>query len=217
MKHNNTGQIIKSKTTEKFTIIPNEVLNNKTLSLKAKGLLCILLSLPSDWVIYKTQLQDFSMDGRDSTINTFNELVEKGYILSVKRIDEKGRFMGYDYIVYDKIPDTDIKNPIPENPKTDNPKSENPSLQRTNRQSTNEQKTNVLDNNTGTSILGNWERNLLIESIEENISSNEIKNILKLVLDNCSITSIQKEMIIDNRSQLIKKIPALDKLISKIT
>ena len=93
MKQKNTGLIVKSKLTEKFTIIPNEILTDRNLSLKGKGLLCILLSLPNDWAVYKTQLCTFSKDGRDATIKAFDELVENNYITSVKRIDSKGRFI----------------------------------------------------------------------------------------------------------------------------
>jgi hypothetical protein len=149
MKQKNTGLIVKSKLTEKFTIIPNEILTDRNLSLKGKGLLCILLSLPNDWAVYKTQLCTFSKDGRDATIKAFDELVENGYITSVKRIDSKGRFMGWDYVVYNER-----INPIPENPKWDNPKQENQSLQSTKEQSTKEQSNN-------TNILGKTKSELI--------------------------------------------------------
>jgi hypothetical protein len=138
MKLQNTGLIIKSKQTEKFTIIPNEVLKDQKLSLKAKGLLCILLSLPTDWAVYKSQLQQFSTDGRDATTASFNELVDNGYITAVRRINSKGQFMGWDYVVYNERVE-----PITENPITENPYSVNPSLLSTNKQSTNKQNTNT--------------------------------------------------------------------------
>jgi hypothetical protein len=130
MKQQNTGLIVKSKLTEKYTIIPNAILKDPKLSLKSKGLLCILLSLPSDWAVYKSQLQQFSSDGRDSTTSSFNELVENGYITAIRRINNKGQFMGWDYIVYNERVE-----PITENPITENPYSVNPSLQSTKEQS----------------------------------------------------------------------------------
>lgn len=138
MKQQNTGLIVKSKLTEKFTTIPNSVLNDPNLSWKAKGILCKLLSNKSDWAVYKSQLQQFSTDGRDSTTAGFNELVKRGYIVAVRRHNSKGQFMGYDYVVYDE--------PITETPITENPLSVNPSLINTNIINTNIKNTNILDN-----------------------------------------------------------------------
>lgn len=178
--------IVRSKVKQNYTIIRNDILTNKNISLKAKGLLCLLLSLPSDWVIYKTQLSDFSSDGRDATTNAFNELVELGYILSVQRVNEKGQKMGYDYIVYDEISVPDTEKPITENPKLDNPKSDKPSLQSTNIQSTNIQNTNkqsknkknnnILDTSTSIEnyddiIFGNKK----VEGLDEELKKRNIK------------------------------------------
>jgi hypothetical protein len=138
MKLQNTGLIIKSKLTEKFTTIPNTVLNDSNLSWKAKGILCKLLSNRSDWAVYKSQLQQFSTDGRDSTTAGFNELIERGYIVAIRRHNDKGQFMGWDYVVYDE--------PITEQPITENPVSVNPSLINTNI-------INTKEINTNTSII----------------------------------------------------------------
>lgn len=129
MKQQNTGLIIKSKLTEKFTIIPNEVLRDKNLSLKAKGLLGILLSLPTDWCVYKSQLQQFSKDGRDATTAAFDELIENGFIAAIRRINNKGQFMGWDYVIYHERTSSNPDLPNTENPITENPVLDNPSLQ----------------------------------------------------------------------------------------
>jgi predicted GNAT superfamily acetyltransferase len=123
----NRGLIVKSKLNKDFAIIPNKLLRDTNLSLKAKGLICILLSLPDDWAVYKGQLQQFSSDGRDATINSFNELLDKGYITGVQRINSRGQFDGWDYVVYSESVLSDTENPIPENPISDNLISDNPS------------------------------------------------------------------------------------------
>jgi hypothetical protein len=93
------SQIIRVRHSNKFTQIDNDFLRNKSLSMKAKGLLCTILSLPDTWVIKKTTLHQFSSDGIEGTMNAFNELIEADYILVVKtRI--KGKF-NYKYIVCD--------------------------------------------------------------------------------------------------------------------
>jgi hypothetical protein len=97
----NTGQIVKSKGENPYAQIPNKMLRDERLSAKAKGLLCLLLSLPSDWVIYRTTLSQYFKDGYDAINSGWKELEELGYIVSVQMIDkDSGQFGGYNYIVY---------------------------------------------------------------------------------------------------------------------
>lgn len=112
----NTGQIIKSRTTERFTTLPNEVLKNKQLTLEEKGFLGFLLSLPSDWVIYRQNLYNELPDKKGTIDKLFRNLQKKGYILSVKVHDPKtGRFVGWNHVVYD-IPAEMNENRLSENP-----------------------------------------------------------------------------------------------------
>lgn len=185
MKLNNTGLIVKSKLEVPFVQIPNKVLRDPALSLKAKGLLSILLSLPNDWCIYKTQLPSFSKDGRDATIAAFDELVKAGYIVGVRRHNSKGQFAGYDYVVYNE-PAT----PFPENPITDKPISDNPSLQIQTVQTNNKEIKNT------TNILG---KTLLQSKIckELNISTKQFNLLIndELKYWNQDILDANKELI----------------------
>ena len=98
----NTGQIIKSKTTERFTTLPNEIIKSKELSLEEKGFLSFLLSLPSDWVLYRHNLYKELPDAKGTIDRLFKSLQEKGYILSVRvHNSENGQFIGWNHIVYD--------------------------------------------------------------------------------------------------------------------
>ena len=117
----NTGTIVKCRSTSDFTQIPNVTARQKDLSLKAKGLLLVIMSLPDDWALYKTNLHQFSGDGRDATTNAFNELMDKGYIIGNQRRNSEGKMFGWSYTVYD----TPQNIPIPENPVSVNPVSEN--------------------------------------------------------------------------------------------
>jgi hypothetical protein len=92
--------IVKSKHASNYTVLPNELFKSG-LSLEAIGLLSYFLSLPHDWVIYKTQLYTQLNVGREKIDRVFKELQKKGYVISVKQIGEKGRFE-YSHIVYDK-------------------------------------------------------------------------------------------------------------------
>jgi hypothetical protein len=97
----NTGMIVKSKSTDRFTSIDNEIIRNVNLSLEERGLLIYLLSMKSDWVIYKTTLHTRVGETKGTIDRVFKGLQYKGYILSVKVINELGRFEGWNHIVYD--------------------------------------------------------------------------------------------------------------------
>jgi predicted MPP superfamily phosphohydrolase len=91
--------IIKSRHASNFTTLPNEVFK-QGLSMEALGLLAYLISLPHDWVVYKTTLHKTFEVGEKKLDRPFKELQEKGYILSVKKHVD-GKFQ-YEHIVYDK-------------------------------------------------------------------------------------------------------------------
>jgi len=83
-----------------YTQIPNDVLRDNTLSSKAKGLLAFLLSLPNDWVLYKKTLPDYFSDGYTSISGAWDELVDSGFIVSLRSIGPDGKFLGWNHIVY---------------------------------------------------------------------------------------------------------------------
>ena len=84
-----------------FTVINNEFIFNKDMSLKAKGLLCHLLALPSDWVLYVEEVANWHTDGKGSIYTAFKELKNGGYVERVVK-REKGKIVSHEYIVYEK-------------------------------------------------------------------------------------------------------------------
>lgn len=114
----NIGQIVKSKTTERFTTLPNELIKSEILSLEEKGFLSFLMSLPSNWVIYKKNLYNSLPDPKGKIDRVFKSLQEKGYIVSVKVIGEDGRFSGWNHVVYDE---PQLENRLSETPSSTNP------------------------------------------------------------------------------------------------
>lgn len=93
------------------------------MTLKAKGILSIMLSLPPEWDYSVAGLRTLSKDGKDSTTTALVELENLGYLIRTKVIDEKGRFQGYHYDIYEN-PQTG--KPTTEKPLTENPPTENP-------------------------------------------------------------------------------------------
>ena len=91
-------RVIKNKN---YTTISNHLFKNKGISLKAKGLMAYLLSLPNDWNLSINGIVACSKEGRRSIGNTIKELISAGYI-ERNQIRDKGKFIGYDYFVFEQ-------------------------------------------------------------------------------------------------------------------
>ena len=101
----NIGQIVRSKKTGKsrYTPINNEILQSSQLTCEEKTILIYLLSLPEDWVVYKTVIWQKMNIGRNRFNTHWKGLVEKGYIVSVRVIDtETNLVRGWNHIVYEE-------------------------------------------------------------------------------------------------------------------
>jgi len=91
--------VFRVEKTKDFTIMSNHHLKNKQLTLKAKGLLSQMLSLPDDWDYTLKGLTKINTDGIDSIRTAINELIEHGYISRERARDELGRLHNADYVI----------------------------------------------------------------------------------------------------------------------
>ena len=109
-----------------YTVMSNHHLRNKELSLKAKGLLSQMLSLPEDWDYTLAGLSYINREKIDAIREAVRELERAGYIVRSRERDEKGRLRGAEYVIYEQPqkPVSDL--PILENPTLDNPTLEKP-------------------------------------------------------------------------------------------
>jgi hypothetical protein len=130
--------VIRVNKSKDFTVMSNTHFREREMSLKAKGLLSLMLSLPDDWDYSINGLCTLSKDGYESVMNGLQELETFGYLKRERSIDEKGRFAGYDYDIFEK-PFTE--NPQTEKPITGKPFTENPQQYNTNLPNTEEVKT----------------------------------------------------------------------------
>lgn len=105
-----------------YTIMSNHHFKEKGMSLKAKGLLSLMLSLPDDWDYSIAGLTTLSKDGKDSVMSALKELEAFGYLIRTRLTDERGRFAGYDYDIFEEPKQA----PYSENPKTKKSDTENP-------------------------------------------------------------------------------------------
>jgi len=84
-----------------YVILNKEFLNDVNLTLKAKGLLTYLLSLPDDWQIYENEIVQHHKDGRDSLKSAIKELMDNNYIERSRIRDTGGHLKCYEYRVYE--------------------------------------------------------------------------------------------------------------------
>ena len=96
-----------------FIVIGKTHLKEKDMSLKAIGLLSIMLSLPDDWDYSVGGLAAIRSESKDTINRVLNELEEFGYLKRTQLRSESGLITGYEYDIYEE--------PYPKNPDTDNP------------------------------------------------------------------------------------------------
>ena len=125
-----------------YTVMSNHHLRNKELTLKAKGLLSQMLSLPEDWDYTLAGLSHINREKIDAIREAVKELEKAGYIVRSRERDEKGRLRGADYVIYEQPqpkepeaatsseqpPTSDL--PTLENPTLDNPTLEKPTQEK---------------------------------------------------------------------------------------
>ncbi len=110
--------VFRVEKTDSYTVMCNHHLRDKSLSLKAKGLLSLILSLPDNWDYTLSGLSVINKEGVDSIRTAVNELEASGYIIRSQGRSNNGKFGNNEYIVYEK---PSLDKPLSENPTTDNP------------------------------------------------------------------------------------------------
>ena len=85
-----------------YTVMSNHHLRNKELSLKAKGLLSQMLSLPEDWDYTLAGLSHINRESIDAIRTAVWELEKAGYITRRQGRDEKGKMAAIEYTIYEQ-------------------------------------------------------------------------------------------------------------------
>ena len=120
--------VFRIERTRDYTVMSNHHLRNANLSLKANGLLSMMLSLPEDWNYTTRGLAKICKEGVDAIGAALRELEAAGYIVRHKLRDRQGRISDTEYVIYEqpqlRKPDTD--SPDTENPYMDKPDTEKP-------------------------------------------------------------------------------------------
>ena len=107
--------------TKDYTTMSNSHFREKEMSLKAKGLLSLMLSLPAEWDYSEVGLSKLSKDGVGSTAKALDELETFGYLRRTQIKEDNGKFAGYEYDIFET---PQINLPYTENPFTEKPFTE---------------------------------------------------------------------------------------------
>ena len=136
--------------TRDYTVMSNHHLRDKALSLKSKGLLSMMLSLPEDWNYTTRGLAKICKEGVDAIGGALRELESAGYIVRHQMRDRQGRICDTEYVIYEqpqpKAPDTpqpDTASPDTENPYLADPDTEKPAELNIEKSKTQKQTTDV--------------------------------------------------------------------------
>ena len=197
--------VFRLERTRDYTVMSNHHLRDKRLSLKAKGLLSQMLSLPDDWDYTLSGLACINRESKDAIRYAVNELERAGYVQRRQTTDTNGKFSVNEYIIYERPvsanPSTEkpsSDNPTPDKPLLDNPTQLNTKKSNTEKQSTDKQNIDSIpsfrESPEAKRSESNSEyqeyRDLICENIEyENLKqqhpcdSDSIDEILELILE----------------------------------
>lgn len=156
-----------------FTVMSNYHLRDRNLSLKAKGLLSFMLSLPDDWDYSLRGLVAICKESKDAIRSTLNELKLNYYLKIEPSRDDTGKFE-YNYLIYEKPYRTRLKSRNP--PNTDFPYTDEPSTDNQPQINTKESNTNhKIDKTDKLDKTGIFQNNS--EEVKHNILTLELINL----------------------------------------
>lgn len=167
--------VIRIHKTNNFTVMSNYHFREKGMSLKAKGLLSLMLSLPNDWNYSVAGLVTLSKDGKDSVMTALAELEKFGYLTRQQLVNEKGQFSGVEYHIFEQ--------PQKENPVAEKPNEEKENTEKSHAENRPQLNTNQL----------NTKENKDINKLNTKpISESELFNIL-VDIDNHDLAELYRE------------------------
>ena len=119
--------VFRIERTRDYTVMSNHHLRNANLSLKAKGLLSMMLSLPEDWNYTTRGLAKICKEGVDAIGAALRELEAAGYIVRHKLRDRQGRISDTEYVIYEQ---PQLRKPDTASPDTENPDMVRPDMEK---------------------------------------------------------------------------------------
>lgn len=196
---------IRVNKTRDYTVLSNFHFKEKKMSLKAKGLLSLMLSLPDDWNYSIAGLVSLSKDGKDSVMATLAELEKFGYLNRIRTTNSKGQFSGVEYDIYEEpqqdIPVAEKQNEDKQNAEESN--SDNPPQLNTNNSL--KTKFNKITNelNTNDEAVSPEMEVILFKMVKNNFIRDLYKDYIRMRAEiNAPMTSRGLEMLITRCERL---------------
>ena len=152
--------VFRVQKTQDYTVMSNHHLRDKNLSLKAKGLLSQMLSLPEDWDYTLAGLAHINKEKVDAIRTAILELEREGYITRKRLRNPNGTLGDIEYTIHEKpiirevsdnkstLEEPTLENPILVNPTLEKPVLENPTQLNTNKQNTDLQNTDITSSSS---------------------------------------------------------------------
>lgn len=132
--------VFRIEKTRDYTVMSNHHLRNTELSLKAKGMLSLMLSLPDEWDYTTKGLARICKDGIDSICAGVRELEDAGYVVRERIRNDNGQLGSIEYTILEqprpaepKLGKPKLEKPILDKPVLEKPEQENPAQLNTNR------------------------------------------------------------------------------------
>ena len=191
--------VFRVERTGDYTVMSNFHLKDKRLSLKAKGLLSQMLSLPDDWDYTLSGLSYINRESKDAIRSAVNELETAGYIRRRQTTDASGKFAANEYTIFERPIEGEpmldkplSENPITVNPSAVNPLPENPTQLNTKKSNT--QKQNTHRSNTDSLPFRETAAAIPPERKgRDAMSVTEIENYRDLILENIEYDYLCRE------------------------
>lgn len=120
--------VFRVEKTRDYTVMSNFHLKDKSLSLKSKGLLTMILSLPDDWNYTTRGLAAICKEGVDSISSALRELETAGYLIRRRLRDVKGKITDTEYTIFERPRKPEAADPCTGQPDTPQPYTENPDM-----------------------------------------------------------------------------------------
>ena len=184
--------------TGNFTVMSNYHFKEKKMSLKAKGLLSLMLSLPDNWNYSVSGLVTLSKDGKDSVMSALSELESFGYLNRERVVNDKGQFAGVEYNIFEQ---PQQEKPIADKQNEEKQNAEKPIAE--NRQQSNTNSINYLFNKI--CIILNTKDEELLELYKEYIIARDKMN--------APLTDVGLVKLVERAKRLSKNNVRVEKII----
>ena len=201
--------VFRIERTRDYTVMSNHHLRNANLSLKAKGLLSMILSLPEEWNYTTRGLASICKEGVDAIGSALKELETAGYIVRRQLRGTNGRITDTEYVIYEQ-PQPDMSQPDTASPDTENPDMVKPDTEKP-------AELNIEKSNTKKSITyGSSTDSITFRETaaarpperkgREAMSVTEIENYRELILENIEYDCLKQRypLYLDDLNEIVE-------------